>query len=58
MLFYAHLGNILAVTPKSLREEILELSHSQFYSSHFGASKILQRLLECMVAGYVCRCAG
>ena len=46
LLCYAHHGNILVVTPKSLREEILELGHSQFYAGHFGAFKTHQRILE------------
>ena len=45
-LCYTHHGNILVVVPKSLREEILELGHSQFYSGHFGAFKTHQRILD------------
>ena len=30
LLCYTHHGNILVVTPKSLREEILQPGHSQF----------------------------
>ena len=45
-LCYTHHGNILVVVPKSLREEILELGRSQFYSGHFGAFKTHQRILD------------
>ena len=46
LLCYTHHGNILVVTPKSSREEILEVGHSQFYSVHFGTFKNCQRILE------------
>ena len=46
LLCDTHHGNILVVVPKSLREEILELGHSQFYSGHFGAFKTHQRILD------------
>ena len=46
LLCDTHHGNILVVVPKSLREEILELGHSQFYSGHFGAFKTHQRILN------------
>ena len=45
---YTYLGNTLVVTPNSLREEILELGLSQFYSGHFGTLKTHQRILECV----------
>ena len=46
LLCDTHHGNILVAVPKSLREEILELGHSQFYSGHFGAFKTHQRILD------------
>ena len=45
-LCYTHHNNILFVTPTSLREEILESGHSQFYSGHFETFKTHQRILE------------
>ena len=45
LLCYNHHGNMLIVTPKTLRDEILELGHSQFYSGHFGTFKTHRRIL-------------
>ena len=46
-LFLCHLGGLeVIIAPKIMRNEIMQLEHSQFYSGHFGAFKTHQRILE------------
>ena len=37
-------NKVLLVVPKSLRNEIISLSHSEWYSGHFGIFKTIQRI--------------
>ena len=37
ILYYSHHDNLVIVAPKVMRNEIMQLGHSQFYSGHFGA---------------------
>ena len=37
-------NKVLLVVPKSLRYEIISLSHSEWYSGHFGIFKTIQRI--------------
>ena len=37
-------NKVLLVVPKSLRYEIISLSHSEWYSGHFGIFKTIQRV--------------
>ena len=46
ILYYSHHDNLVIVAPKVMRNEIMQLGHSQFYSGHFGAFKTHQRILE------------
>ena len=46
ILYYNHHDNLVIVAPKVMRNVIMQLGHSQFYSGHFGAFKTHQRILE------------
>ena len=45
LLMYNHHNNYLVVYPSELRSKILDLSHSQWCSSHFGIFKTHKRVL-------------
>ena len=45
LLMYNHHNNYLAVCPSKLSPEILDLSHSQWFSGHFGIFKTHKRVL-------------
>ena len=40
-------GKSVVVVPRSLREEVLNLGHTQFAAGHFGMNKSVRRIIDC-----------